>query len=74
MDIFKFIEQDYQARKGRATYISYHWYRAVGPDGLTVTFRYPKGGDLKRFKEFVQEQQLVDIQGPFKTRKAAHVG
>ena len=72
MDVFQFVDKDYQDRKDREGYISYHWYRAVNSDGLTVTFRFPKGGDPTRFREYVRELQVTDIKGPFRTRKAAH--
>ena len=74
MTVRDFIVQDYQDRKGRIGYISYNWYRATGQDGLTVTFRFPKGGDPKYFDLHVNNNQLVNVDGPFKTRKAAHIG
>jgi len=69
-----FIVKDHAARKGKNSYVSYNWYRAEDPEGLTVTFRFVKGGDRKSFDAFVATNQLTEIEGPFKTRNAAHIG
>ena len=69
-----FIVKDHAARKGKNSYVSYNWFRAEGPDGLTVTFRFVKGGDPKSFDAFVDAKKLTNLQGPYRSRNAAHIG
>jgi hypothetical protein len=74
MEVRDFIQKDYVDRMNREGYAAFWWYRAVDPDGQLVTFRFSKGGKPHQFDAFVSDRRLTKLQGPFKTRKAAHIG
>lgn len=69
----EFVIKDHEARKGQIGYLRFNWFRAVNPDGLRVTFRYPKGFAVDQFDQYVRDKHLHNVEGPFKTRKAAQI-
>lgn len=67
----EFLDKDYRARLNRISYVSFHWYRAAGPTGERVAFRFCKGAEPAKFQAYVAEQGFLTVEGPFPTRKAA---
>lgn len=67
LELIRFIRDDHIKLKDKDTLVSFRWFVGIDYHNKSETFRYVKGGDLKRWGQATINYKR--IYGPFKSKK-----
>lgn len=52
-------------------HMGFRWYRGADARGVTLVFRFPRGGSVEQWQTGLRTQRLVAVTGPFRAQNQA---